>query len=131
MQFRQRDSIYNQISDRMLEALISGSWAEEERIPSIRDLAMQMQVNPNTVGRSYALLQEKELIYNRRGIGYFVASGAKNKALEMKKEEFIKDVFPDLFKTMRLIGMEPEELAYHYSEYLSAGEFDNPVVDPE
>lgn len=119
MQFKSRDSIYSQISERMIEAIISGSWPEEERIPSIREMAMQMQVNPNTVSKSFTLLQEREIIYNRRGIGYFVAPGAKKGALKMKKDEFVAEILPELFGSMSVIGITPGELAALFESYLT------------
>ena len=118
MQFKMRDSIYTQISDMMIDNIINGSWFEEERIPSIRDFAMQMQVNPNTVSKSFTLLQNQKIIYNQRGIGYFVSAGAKDKSLKMKKTQFIEGMLPDFFGSMSLIGIQPDELVKLYSSYL-------------
>ncbi|NQU64580.1 MAG: hypothetical protein HQ517_09910 [SAR324 cluster bacterium] len=69
-----------------------------------------MEVNPNTIIRTYAFLQEKEIIHNRRGIGYFVASEAIKKVISLKKEAFIKTDLPKLIKTMKLLDINFEEL---------------------
>ncbi|MBU3914403.1 GntR family transcriptional regulator [bacterium] len=90
MEFNKDKAIFLQIADSLFEAILAGKWREESRIPSVRDMAISMEVNPNTIIRTYAYLQEKEIIYNRRGIGYFVASKAINKVISLKKEVFIK-----------------------------------------
>ena len=77
MQFNNHQSIYVQIAALMEEEIASGRWMEEARIPSVRELGMQLEVNPNTVMRSYEMVQEDQLIYNKRGLGYFVQAGAR------------------------------------------------------
>ena len=69
-----------------------------------------VEVNPNTVMRAYAYLQDKEIIYNKRGIGYFVANDAFQKTVELMKSNFIKNDLPEVFKTMRLLNMDFDEL---------------------
>ena len=73
MEFRKQKPIYLQIADRLMEQILSGDPAAEERMPSVRDVAASMGVNPNTVMRTFDYLQGEEIIYNRRGVGYYVA----------------------------------------------------------
>ena len=76
MEFRENQPIYMQIADYFCNNILSTEWKQDEKIPSVREVAVIMEVNPNTAMRAYTYLQEKEIIYNKRGIGYFVAPEA-------------------------------------------------------
>ena len=110
MEFRQNQAIYLQIADHISERILSGTWAEGERIPSIREMSEDIMVNPNTVMRSYNYLQDLGIIYNQRGIGYFVVEGAHQKTLEVKKKNFIRRELPRIFRTMDLLNLTCEDL---------------------
>jgi len=116
MEFRQNQAIYLQIADHISERILSGTWKEGERIPSIRELSEAIEVNPNTVMRSYSHLQELDIIYNQRGIGYFVAEDAYDKTLEQKKRSFIRRELPRIFRTMDLLHLTCEDLNILYEE---------------
>ena len=118
MEFKKRRSIYLQIADIILERIIRGIWEEDQRIPSIRETATEMEVNPNTVVRSYNYLQNQGIIQNRRGIGYFITSGAIKKALKIKQEEFIKEKLPDILKEMKLLKISIDDFLKVYNNYL-------------
>ena len=77
MKFKESKSIYLQIADRINDEILQGQYAEEGRIPSVREYAATVEVNANTVVRTYDYLQGQEIIYNKRGIGYFVSAGLK------------------------------------------------------
>lgn len=117
MQFRETISIYLQIADHICEKILLKQWKTDERIPSVRELAMQLEVNPNTVMRSYEFLQQQSIIYNQRGIGYFVSADALNNALQYRKTEFIDNELPVLFRNMYMLGMEAEELKVKFEAY--------------
>lgn len=119
MEFRERKSIYLQIADIIIERIINGIWEEEQRIPSVREMATEMQVNPNTVVRSYNYLQSLGIIYNRRGIGYFISFDARKKALEIKREEFTREKLPEIFKEMTLLKIPIYEFEELYKRYIS------------
>ena len=89
-----------QIYELILSRIASSEWAEEQRIPSVRELGATLVVNPNTVMRTYERLTDENLIFNRRGIGYFVAEGAKNRAAAIARERFISEQLPSLFAKM-------------------------------
>jgi DNA-binding transcriptional regulator YhcF (GntR family) len=110
MEFRQNQAIYLQIADHVSERILSGMWSEGERIPSIREMSEDIAVNPNTVMRSYNYLQDLGIIYNQRGIGYFVAADAYRKTLELKKQNFIRRELPRIFRTMDLLDLTCEDL---------------------
>jgi GntR family transcriptional regulator len=116
MEFRQNQAIYLQIADHISERILSGTWTEGERIPSIREMSEEIEVNPNTVMRSYGYLQDLGIIYNQRGIGYFVAEDAYRKTLELKKKNFIRRDLPRIFRTMDLLHLTCEDLRALHEE---------------
>ena len=118
MDFKENKAIYLQIADRICEEILTGVFREEERVPSVREYAVKVEVNVNTVMRSYDKLQGDGVIYNRRGIGYFVAGGAVLRIKEMKKQTFMKDDMPVFFRQASLLGMTAEELQGEYENYL-------------
>ena len=119
MQFKEKKAIYIQIADKITDNILSKRWKEEERIPSVREMAVDMEVNPNTIARTYGYLQEQQIINNKRGIGYFVASNAADLAVESKKQDFIKNELPLFFKSLELLGMDLGTIEPLYKEYLT------------
>ena len=111
MEFSEPKGIYLQIADQIRERILRGEWKTGERIPSIRELAVELGVNPNTVTKSYQKLLERELISNQRGRGYFVSENAAERALNEMKEEFMRDELPRIIGAMRLLGIGIEEIA--------------------
>ena len=116
MEFSQPKGIYQQIAEQMRDRILAGEWHEGERIPSIRELAMGVGVNPNTVTKSYQSLLDREIIENQRGLGYFVAVDAKRRIVEQMKDEFVREELPRLFRTMRVLGMRIEDLAPYFRQ---------------
>ena len=122
MEFNQPKGIYQQIADQVRERIAGGEWITGDRIPSVREMAVSLGVNPNTVTRSYQTLLENEIIENRRGIGYFVAEKARERIMEEMKKKFIGDELPRMFKMMRKMGMDIKELTALYQSFnLEAG----------
>ncbi len=118
MDFKDSKAIYVQIADYFYEEIINGKLHPGERIPSVRDLAMETEVNPNTVMRTYQYLQEQNIIFNKRGMGYYLAEEAPYLAIKIKKEEFIKNSLPDFFKNMKLLNISVKEIESLFSEYI-------------
>ena len=117
MQFRESQSIYLQIADYVCEKILLKEWIEGERIPSVRELAVQLEVNPNTVMRTYEFLQQQEIIYNQRGIGFFTSANAIRQTANYRKQVFIEKELPQVFRSLYLLGMDPEELKPGYEQY--------------
>ncbi|CDN30983.1 Transcriptional regulator, GntR family [Mucinivorans hirudinis] len=115
MDFKDNRPIYLQIAALVCARIVEGEW--QERIPSVRDLGSELGVNPNTCMRSYEYLTREDIIVIKRGIGYFVAEGAREKIVAMQRREFIEDTLPDIFAQMRSLGITIEELIkfYHVS----------------
>ncbi len=117
MEFNENQAIYLQIADYFCDRILKRHWKEGEKIPSIRDTAVLLEVNPNTVVRTFNFLQDKEIIFNKRGIGYFVASGGYKKTLEFKKESFVNEDLPKVFHTMDVLKLRTSDLERYYSRY--------------
>lgn len=113
MQFQDGKSIFLQIADTITEKVVSGEFPAGGKIPSVRELAAAMGVNPNTVMRTYSELQAMNIIENQRGIGYFVNPEAKKIILKDKKQEFFNKVLPEFLRQAALLGISAEELKKH------------------
>ena len=110
MDFKKQKHIYLQIADWLMEQILGGLPAEEDRMQSVRDVAVSMGVNPNTVMRSFDYLQQEEIIYNRRGVGYFVSPDAKGKILALQRKEFLEEDLPYIRQRMKTLGISIDEL---------------------
>lgn len=110
MQFQDGKSIFLQIADTITEKVVNGEFPAGEKIPSVRELAAAMGVNPNTVMRTYSELQAMNIIENQRGIGYFVNPEAKKIILKEKKQEFFNKVLPEFLKQAAMVGISADEL---------------------
>jgi DNA-binding transcriptional regulator YhcF (GntR family) len=105
MQFSEDKPIWRQIYELIAMRILSGEWMECERIVSVRELAAEVGVNPNTVMRSYEKLDADGIIFNRRGIGYFVADGAKEHIKQLERQKFIDEELPKLRERLALLGL--------------------------
>ena len=113
MQFNTLSPIYLQIAEYIHDLILNKVWEDGQRIPSVRDMAMELEVNPNTVIRTYAMLQEEGTLENQRGIGYFTAKDARALVLKQRREKFIKRELPQLFSTMETLGITLEDLQHY------------------
>jgi GntR family transcriptional regulator len=116
MKFRKQRAIYLQIGDYLCENILTGTYMPGDKIPSVRDMAISVEVNPNTVMRTYTDLQHKEILFNQRGIGFFVAEDAVEKIMIIKKREFLATDLPNFFKTIELLNLQYEELQALYQK---------------
>lgn len=116
MEFSEPKGIYLQIADRIREGILQGNWQAGERIPSIRELAVELGVNPNTVTKSYQTLMDRQIITNQRGRGYFVSDNAASRVLAQMRDEFLSDQLPKVLRAMRLLDIGVEELAKYLDE---------------
>ncbi|OHX68353.1 GntR family transcriptional regulator [Flammeovirga pacifica] len=119
MEFNNNKAIYLQIIDLICEKVLKGNWSEGDKIPSVRQMAVELEVNPNTVARSYSSLQDDGVIFNKRGIGYFISENATSVVQQFSKAEFMKNDIPRFFKTMNLLGISIEELSKIYNQQIN------------
>lgn len=118
MEFKDTQAIYLQIGDYICEQIVQGRWNEGDRIPSVRELGVDLQVNPNTVMRTFDFLQNQDVIYNKRGVGYFVTNHAKEKILSYRRNQFVNQELPLFFKNIQLLGMSFDEIKLQYDAFL-------------
>ncbi len=114
MEFSEPKGIYQQIADQIRERILRSEWQAGERIPSVRELAIDLGVNPNTVTKSYQALMDREIIENQRGRGYFVSPNATTTILDEMRTELVRDELPRLFRAMRVLDIGIDELADYF-----------------
>ncbi|WP_026994234.1 GntR family transcriptional regulator [Flectobacillus major] len=117
MEFRDNQAIYLQIAEFICERILLQNWGVGEKIPSVRELAVQLEVNPNTVMRTYEFLQQKEIIFTKRGMGYFVSDDASDKVIAYRKEEFIENELPQFFRNIHLLGIDFSDLQTRFDHF--------------
>ena len=116
MEFSDPKGIYQQIADRVQELILQGIWVAGDQIPSVREMAVELGVNPNTVARSYQALVERRILANQRGRGFFVTEKAVSNIVQTLRKEFLDKDLPKIIKTMRLLGIGPEDIANHFHD---------------
>lgn len=119
MDFQENKPIYIQIVDKIMDDILAGIYTEEGRLPSVREYGSMVEVNANTVMRSYDYLQQRDIIYNRRGIGYFVAKGAREAILNHRRRSFLDSEMPYFFGRLKSLGLSPDELSRLYQQFLN------------
>jgi len=122
MDFDNGKPIYLQIVELFYEKILLRQWQEAERIPSVREIAVMVEVNPNTAMRAFTHLQEQDVIHNKRGIGYFVSENGYDKVLDIKRKEFKQEMLPDVFKKMKLLNVTFDEVTKSYNTHLKINE---------
>lgn len=113
MDFDPNKPIYLQICDSICEQILCGTLAPEDRILSVREYGASIGVNPNTVARSYEKLTDSGIIYNKRGIGYYVAAPARDIILNAERKRFMEEEVPAFLKKMDLLGIDSTEVLKH------------------
>ncbi|NQD72279.1 GntR family transcriptional regulator [Sphingobacterium shayense] len=118
MEFNSNKAIYLQIVEHVCEQIMLKVWAPEDKVSSVRELAVQLEVNPNTVMRAYDFLQQKEVIYNKRGIGFFVSPDAMGAVKLYKKSVFLEEELPQVFRNIYLLNISLDELKDRYQAFV-------------
>lgn len=118
MEFKDKQSIYLQIADFICEQIVLQKWPPGDRIPSVRDLGVTLEVNPNTVMRAYEFLQGQNIIFNKRGIGYFAAEDAIDHIKAYRKDRFLETELPQFFRTLYLLDINLEEVEKRYKSFV-------------
>lgn len=120
MQFKDNKAIYLQITDHLMAEILQDVYQEEERMPSVREFAGTAEVNVNTCIRAYDWLQQQDIIYTKRGLGYFVQKGAKKNITKMRRKEFFTDYLPELAHQMKILDISNGELIEELQKIESA-----------
>lgn len=110
MEFKNNKPIFLQIAEQVCNEILEGRYPEGERMPSVREYAAEVEVNANTVVRSYDWLGQRDIIASRRGMGYYVCTGATERIRQSLREAFFGETLPELVAQMRKLGIRPEEV---------------------
>lgn len=111
-------AIYLQIADDICDKVLSGEYQPEQRIPSVREYAAQVEVNVNTVMRAYDYLAGLEVIYNKRGLGFFAAEDARQRVVDLRRREVLGDGVRQVFRQLAMLDISPSQLTEMYKQYL-------------
>ena len=110
MNFNNDKAIYLQMADRLMDEILAGTYQGEDRVPSVREYAVLLQVNTNTAVKAYEQLAREHIIYNKRGLGYFVEPDARERILESWRKEFLERQLPELFRQMKLLDIDIKDV---------------------
>lgn len=105
MTFNNDKAIYIQMADRLCDDILAGTYSDDDRVPSVREYAVSLEVNTNTAVKAYDQLARDGIIYNRRGLGYFVTPGARDSIMQARRKAFLDTTLPSLFRDMKLLGI--------------------------
>ncbi len=114
--FSNDKAIYLQMADRLCDEILAGTYGADGRIPSVREYAVMLEVNTNTAVKAYDALARDGIIYNRRGLGYFVSPGARDTIMQSRRREFIDRTLPEMFRNMRLLGIGMDEVTEMWNQ---------------
>ena len=118
MEFKETPAIYIQIAEYVCEQILLKKWKLGDKIISIRDLAVSMEVNPNTVQRAYDFLQQRDIITNKRGIGYFIEDNAMERILSFRREQFIENELPVFMRNIYLLNIDFKEIKTLFEQFV-------------
>ncbi|MCR5435177.1 MAG: GntR family transcriptional regulator [Bacteroidaceae bacterium] len=110
MIYQNERAIYVRIAERICDDILSGKYAEEERVPSVRELAAEYEVNTNTALRAFDILQRDGILAQQRGIGMLVERGARRRIRAARRKAFLEHDMPDFFRRLRLLGMTIDDV---------------------
>ena len=108
--FNNDKPIFQQMADRLCDEILALTYQDDERIPSVREYAVMLEVNTNTAVKAYEQLSRENIIYNKRGLGYYVTPGAREQILKQRRKAFLEQQLPELFRQMNLLGLGIEDV---------------------
>ncbi len=122
MEFHKNKPIYLQIVDVISQRIVSKEWKEETKIPTVKELAKELEVNHNTLMRSLELLQSEDILMSKRGVGLFLTKDSYKNALELMRRSFYENQVPEFFGTMNSLKITLGELIDLYKSNKRANE---------
>lgn len=119
MIFKEGLPIYMQIAERISDEILAGTYAADSRVPGVREYSCLLEVNVNTAAKAFDLLLRRGVLYNKRGLGTFVTTDARQLIQDARRREFMESDLPDLFRRMQLLGITTEEVHKAHAEWLA------------
>ena len=108
--------IFQQMADRLSDEILANVYQDDDRIPSVREYAVTLEVNTNTAVKAYEQLARENIIYNKRGMGYYITPGAREQILKERRQAFLEQQLPELFRQMHLLGLELKDIETAWTE---------------
>lgn len=128
MVFVEGKPIYVQIAERLCDEILSSSYKEGERVPGVREYSSLLEVNVNTTVKAYDLLAQRDIIFTKRGMGYFVAEGATEIIRSERKKQFTHLFLPQMFQQMNVLGITMKDIEEEWQEYLKKQTLNNETI---
>ena len=116
MMFTNDKPIFQQMADRLSDEILASVYQDDDRIPSVREYAVTLEVNTNTAVKAYEQLARENIIYNKRGMGYYITPGAREQILKERRRAFLEQQLPELFRQMKLLGLGLKEIETAWAE---------------
>ena len=114
MDFKTDKPIYRQIVDYCFACILTRKWLPGEKVPSVREMALQMAVNTHTVIKAFDFLQDAGVIYPKRGMGFFLADDAESQVDRIRREQFFSATLDHLFSEMDMLGISMDSVVEHW-----------------
>ena len=111
-------ALFVKIAERLCDDILADRYREGDRVPSVRELAAEYEVNANTALRAFEVLQRDDILQQQRGVGMQVARGAKRKILNARKKEFLEHEMPDFLRRLQLVGLTIDDVSQAWQQYL-------------
>jgi DNA-binding transcriptional regulator YhcF (GntR family) len=108
--------VYKQLAEKISDDILRRKYSVDERIPSMREVASEFQININTAQRAFDLLQQNGIIYKERGMGYYVSKDAYSLITKMRKDNFVNETLPSVFATMQTLNIPMEDIIKTYNQ---------------
>ncbi len=105
-----KDPIYLQLRDRLVELIMDGELQEGDALPSVRQISSQHRINPITVSKAFQILVDEQLVEKKRGLGMYVVTGAKDKLSKQERAKFLHEEWPQITERIERLGLEIDEL---------------------
>lgn len=119
--FDGREPIYLQIAEQIREQVVSGTLGEDEQVMSTTQYATTFRINPATAQKAFAELVEEGILYKRRGLGMFVAPGARERLLERRRARFFAEVVDPVAAEARVLGIDVDDVVARLRERYDDG----------
>ncbi len=118
--------IFLQLAERLADDILRGVYSEGEQVPSTNELSAHLRINPATAGKALTVLVDREILIKRRGIGMFVAEGAKASIARERREDFVQDFVRPLLAEAQALGLAGSELTALIEAELGASNGSSP-----
>ncbi|MFP7761879.1 GntR family transcriptional regulator [Marisediminicola sp. LYQ134] len=109
--FNDESPIFQQLAARIADDIVAGTYAEEAAVPSTNEFAVFYRINPATAGKGVNVLVEQQVLYKKRGVGMFVATGARERLRQLRRTEFRTQFVAPLVREASVLGITPSEVA--------------------